>query len=84
MNGGIVLSVVICIIVLTLRSVASQGTPQPRRTVRSRIRYIRILIAALLALAAVGYRLQKHAYELDGKKDYEASFVERMVMALSK
>ena len=84
MNGGIVLSLVLCVILLTFRYWASAGKTPQRSSARSRIRMLRILVAAAIALAAVGYRLQRHAFDLDGRKDYQPSVIERIVMSFAK
>ena len=85
MNAGIVLSLGICIVVLTLRYMmqTASGAPQ-RSSPRRRIRMLRLLVGAAIALAAVGYRLQRHSHELDGRKDHEPSMLERIIMTLSR
>ena len=80
MNGLSIISLVVCLGLLTLRFFLARDTQ--RRTGRQRIKYVRILISAALALAAIGYALQRHSYSLDGST-YEPSIIERIVMAFS-
>jgi hypothetical protein len=54
-----------------------------RRTPRERLKYVRILLAATLALIAVGYQLQRTSHGLDAKGPYEPGIIERIVMRLT-
>ena len=80
MNGSSIITVAVCLSLLTLRFFLARDTQ--RRTGRQRVKYLRILISAALALAAIGYVLQRHSHSLDGSS-YEPSIIERLVMAFS-
>jgi hypothetical protein len=54
-----------------------------KRTPRERLKYVRILVAATLALMAVAYQLQRTSHGLDGKGPYEPGLIERIVIRLS-
>jgi hypothetical protein len=83
MNTWAVMSVVICTVILAARYMQTSKKPQ-QRTARRRLTTARILIAAALALAAIGYRLQRQARSLDGQGDYEPSLLERILLTLSR
>jgi len=76
------ITVVLCLALLYARYRLSRGLPS-RPSPRRRLKMARILVSAALALAAIGYTLQRHASELDGTK-YEPSQIERVVLALSR
>ena len=82
MNWGTVVSLVICLAILTLRFMLMPG--RQRSTPRQRIKLARILIGGLLALAAIGYVLKRDIHNLDGKTESEPSLMERVVMKLNR
>ena len=82
-NWLLPLCVVVFFVALGFR-IAMLPRDQRKRSIVSRLKYAKFLIAGLLALMAVGYRLEKTSRDLDGKKDHEPGLIERMVMAVSK
>jgi hypothetical protein len=81
MSFGTVISLVICLSLLTLRFVLAAD--RRKRTRRERTKFVRMLLSAGLALAAVYYVLQGQIRDLDGTAGHEPSFVERMVTTLA-
>jgi hypothetical protein len=82
MYKGILLSAFLWFVLIGLR-VRFIPPDKQKRTPQQRLRFIRILLGALIALLAISYNLQRSVYSLDGKKDYQPSWVERVVMALA-
>lgn len=77
MTGTTVITLVLCLAMLTLRYVTS------RRVAGNSSKHgwqttARVLISAALSLAAIHYTLQRQASELDGQP-HEASLMERIV-----
>ena len=66
---------------LALRYKLSRRAPR-RPLSKDRFRLARILVAALLLLLAIGYRLQRQIRTLDGQKDYDPSALERIVTTM--
>lgn len=53
-----------------------------KRSTMERLKFVRILVAAALALMAVGYQLQRTSHGLDGEGGHQPSLIERIVMRL--
>jgi hypothetical protein len=79
---GILLSALLWFVLIAIR-MRLMPPDKLKRTPQRRLKLIKVLLGALLALLAIGYNLQRTSYSLEGKKDYQASWVERVVMALS-
>jgi hypothetical protein len=82
MDKGILLSALLWFVFIAIR-MRLMPPDKLKRSPQQRLKLIKVLLGALLALMAIGYNLQRTSYSLDGKKDYQASWVERVVMALS-
>jgi hypothetical protein len=82
-SSGALLSLVFCLAVLTLRFLLSRRLPRQPRSLRQRMEFSRILLGALLALAAIAYLLQRQAARLEGGPEYERSLLERLVLTLA-
>ena len=67
--------VVLFVVVTALRLKAGQVDVRPR-SLKERVKFVRVLVVALLAFAAIGFRLQEPGHE--------PGLVERIVMRLSK
>jgi len=61
-----------------------QPADKRQRSMKERVKLAQILAAALLALMAVGYRLQRVSHEMDGRGAHEAGVAERAVLWLAK
>lgn len=82
MFGSPVVTVALCLALLAVRYLVSSRSP--RRPSRGRwLKTARILGSAVLALATVGYTLQRQAAELGGNGSYEPSVLERIVRAVT-
>lgn len=82
MYKGILLSALLWFVLIAIR-MRLMPPDKTKRTTQQRLKLIKVLLGALLALIAISYNLQRTNYSLEGKKDYQASWVERVVMALS-
>lgn len=82
MYKGILLSALLWFVLIAIR-MRFMPPDKLKRTPQQRLKLVKMLLGALLALLAIGYNLQRTSYSLEGKKDYQASWVERVVMALS-
>jgi hypothetical protein len=85
MTWATALMLVLCLSMLTFRYLVArrlqvQQRPNPRRW----IKLARLLISSLLALAVIGYTLQRNAFELGGQTGYEPSWIERIVLAITR
>jgi len=80
MTFASVLCALACFAVLVMRMKALP--PGQRSSNQQRIKTARLLFKAALALAAVGYTLQRLSVNLDGKAP-APSLMERIVMAFS-
>jgi len=83
MTGTTVFTVVLCLTILTARYLLSSGLPC-RPSKRRWLKTARILGSAALALAAIGYTLERQAFKLDGQTGHEPSLIERIVLAFSR
>jgi hypothetical protein len=77
------LGAVLCLGVLLLRY-RSQPKNQKRSSLQQKLKTAKVLIAALLALAAINYTMQRMAETLDGAPAHEPSLIERAVLSFSK
>ena len=83
MTGTTAVTLVVCLALLTARYLISSRLPrQPSKP--QWLKMARLLISAALALAAIGYTLQRSARQLDGQTRSEPSLMERIVTALSR
>lgn len=82
MYKGILLSALMWFVLIGLRMHFIPPDKQ-KRTPQQRLKLVKVLLGALIALLAISYNLQRTSYSLDGKKDYHPSWVERVVMALA-
>jgi hypothetical protein len=82
MYKAIILSALLWFVLLALRMRLIPPDKQ-KRTPQQRLKFVKVLLGALLALLAISYNLQRTSYSLDGRKDYQPSWVERIVMALA-
>jgi hypothetical protein len=76
----------LCLLVLSLRFLAANPDGFRRiekLDIKRGIKSARLLISAALALAAVGYILQRQAHNIDATGAYQPSLLERIVMTLS-
>lgn len=85
MTWATVFTLVLCLSMLTFRYLISRRVQTAQRSDPRRwFKLARLLISAALALAAIGYTLQRSAVELGGEAGYEPSVVERIVTALTR
>jgi hypothetical protein len=75
--------VVILLALLGLRIIIRQPQKQ-KRTPAQRLRTARMLLGALIALMAIGYRLSQTNRSLHGQTGHQPSVMERIVMSLSR
>ena len=80
-----ILGMAACFVVLYYKYQGEKAarTVPPKRNWKRTFKLAKVLWAALLALLAVGFSLQRTNHSLTSKDPYQPSFIERAVTALS-
>ena len=84
MHLSLILGATACFALLAFKYMAARPEDRNRATSKQRLKAARFLVAGLLALLAINYKLAQTGRDLDGDKSHKASWWEEFVLSRSK
>lgn len=81
---SLILGAAACFALLGFKYMTARPEARNRATPKQRLKMAHALIAAVLALLAINYKLAQTGRDLDGNKSHKASWFEKFVLSRSE